>query len=330
MPGLKEIAQASGVSIRTVSRVLTDNGYVSAATRQAVRSAAERLGYRPNRFARSLKTQKSYEIAVVATSYDELHMAKIAGFESTLRQADYSVTILFDHTDSRQQFCDGIIDELAARQVAAAAIFTSNDENTLRWAKRLEDHQTPYVFFSSEPSQLADNVAIGRGKGIYDAVMHLAQTGRRRIAYVGPATAASRTEGYLQAMAELGREPIQIAPPGGDEHTASDYQKTARNFRSIDNMPDAVQLYSDEMAMGFLAGLHEAHIKIPDEVAVVGFDDRSMAALCWPPLTTVAQPNWDAGKAAAEIIIAKLSDAAPPADGWSRIIPSKLVVRESS
>jgi DNA-binding LacI/PurR family transcriptional regulator len=94
--------------------------------------------------------------------------------------------------------------------------------------------------------------------------------------------------------------------------------------------PDAVQVYCDVMALGFLAGLHRAGVKVPAEMAVVGFDDRRAAALCWPPLTTVAQPNQEAGEAAAEVLLAKIAGQAEPSTGWTRILPTRLVPRETT
>jgi len=99
---------------------------------------------------------------------------------------------------------------------------------------------------------------------------------------------------------------------------------------ALDPRPQAVQVYSDVVATGVLAALHERAVRVPQDIAVVGFDDRHFAALTWPRLTTVAQPNREVGEAAAEILLRKLRGEPPPEGGWSRTLPTRLIVRDSA
>jgi LacI family transcriptional regulator len=93
---------------------------------------------------------------------------------------------------------------------------------------------------------------------------------------------------------------------------------------------DAVQMFSDMYAMRFLQGLHARGVRIPDDIAVVGFDDRPAAALAWPPLTTIRQPNDELGTAAATILLDKIAGRQPPETGWSITLPTRLVIRAST
>lgn len=331
MPGLREIAEAAGVSIRTAGRALKDNGYVRAETRQAVQAAAKRLRYRPNRYARGLKTSRSYEVTVVAWSYDELHMAKIAGLEHALRTADYSVNVLFEFPPDSSAFFDSFFDsfyeEVLDRPSAGVVIFGSGPIPVSVWAERLAGADVPYVFLD-EKSSVLDAIRIDRQQGVYEAVRYLARQGRRRIAYLG-LMEETRLVGYHRALRELDRQPIHLDLTGSANlHAAA--RQCGRELAGLPSRPDAVQAYSDKVAMAFLAGVHEAGLRVPNDLAVVGFDDRATAALTYPPLTTVAQPNWDVGVAAAEMLLKKIDGEKAPVVGWSRTLPTQLVVRESA
>lgn len=326
MASLREIAQAAGVSIRTVSRALNRTGYVGPDSRKAIEQAVRQLGYSPNRYARSLRTRSSYEVAVLLWSVDELHMAKIASFEQHLREAGYSVMMFFGRSDKTKGVQD-LLNEVISYRPAGVAAFAVDTFPVVASVSQIEQAGIPVVVFDTrEP---VDSVRIDRQQGVYEAVHYLARSGRRRIAYLGAMGDSTRLEGYHRAMAELGREPIYIlaSTPTGkrDKLIAS-----ARKLAKMDPRPDAVQAFSDELAMHFLAGLHEAGLRVPQDVALVGFDDRRIASLSWPALTTVAQPNREVGQSAAKVLLAKIAGQTPPPGGWTQSIATRLVVREST
>lgn len=325
MASLRDIAQAAGVSIRTVNRVLKDSGYVAPETREQVQAVVRELGYQPNRAARSLKTRRSYEIAVAAWSTDELHMQKIAGLERRLRGEDYVVNILIEHDET-----DGkdVINELIDRHPAGVAMFSHGKRDVEADVDRLTGAAIPYVMLDYSPTGV-DSIRIDRQRGVYEAVQYLWERGRRRIAYLGHETGSTRWPGYERAVGELRVEPVLIRPGAG----ANQYdggRRAAESFMAMNPRPDAVQAYTDIMALGFLAGLHERGVCVPDDVAVVGFDGRAASATSWPPLTTVMQPNLEVGKATAEVLLGKIRGETAPADGWSRTLPTRLVVRETA
>lgn len=324
MSSLKEIAAAAGVSIRTVSRVLKNSGYASPETRKVVMAAANRLGYRPNRFARSLKTQKGYEVTVLAWSFDELQMAKIAGLEQALRQADYSASILFGKPEI--EHADELLQELLSRRPAAVVAFAASPKLDQFWAERLTEENVPYVLLDSKSEQV-DSVRIDRQQGVYEAVLYLAAKGRQRIAYFGPQD-VTRLDGYYRALEQLGREPICLFCE--DHGNESLIRLRAREILESQDGIDAIQMHSDETAMSFLMGVHDMGVSVPQDLAVVGFDDRNAARLCWPPLTTVAQPNRQVGAAAADVVMKKIAEQDAPLQGWSCSLPTRLVVRQSA
>jgi DNA-binding LacI/PurR family transcriptional regulator len=324
---LKHVATEAGFSIRTVKRALTDSGYVNPDTKARILDAASRLNYRPNLAARALKTGRSTEMGVVLTSIDELHMEKLAGFEHRLRQEGYSVHVLFAPAETSEADVPEVTNELLVRRPAGVAIFPGPHALSSGVAALLAEAGVPHVLL--DPRQgVSDAVFIDRPRGIQDAVHHLACQGRQRIAYLGPAD-RSRLDGYEAAIQSLGLTPIIIETHGSAEDRAVT-REAVECLLALDPRPQAVQVYSDVVATGVLAALHERAVRVPQDIAVVGFDDRHFAALTWPRLTTVAQPNREVGEAAAEILLRKLRGEPPPEGGWSRTLPTRLIVRDSA
>ncbi|MEW5815015.1 MAG: LacI family DNA-binding transcriptional regulator [Spirochaetota bacterium] len=331
MATLKEIAEATHVSIRTVSRALNDSGYVNPQKKVKILTVAEKLMYRPNRIAKSLRMQKSFEIIVVTGSLDELHIAKLAGLEQAMREAGYSVSMLFlNHQDEsvKEKYYDReLIHEIDYRHPAALALLAFPDNEIIPWVRYLNGNNIPYIVFDT--SAQVDTVRIDRTYGIYSAVMYLAEKGKKRIAYLGPRVNDTRTAGYRQAMEELKQKPIFLRIEQA-EIGQFDPAPGLSRYLQMKERPDAVQAYSDEVAMKFMSKLHDLSIKIPLELSVIGFDNRWAAALSWPRLTTVAQPNYKLGIASAEILLRKIRGETPPKEGWSRILPTELIIRDSA
>ena len=319
---LKDLAAEAGVSIRTVSRVLKNNGYVDAATRARIETAIRRLPYQPNLAARALRTGRSRDITVLLGSMDELHIAKLEAFETALRAGGYRTVTRFAHsTDAVSE--QALVDELMLQRPAGLAVFPAVSHTLCQTLhRRLAAADLPHVFIDCAPGEQWDVVGIDRPRGVYHAVKHLAATGRKRIAYLGPDD-PSRLDGYRQAMSELGHPPILILLPG---EQACDVTP----FLEHRPRPDAVQVHSDVMAMRLLDALHETNIRVPEDVAVVSFDNRFFAALASPSLTTVAQPNRAVGEAAAEILLNRINGEPPPAGGTYRMMPTKLIRRRSA
>jgi LacI family transcriptional regulator len=327
MAYLKEIARAAGVSIRTVNRVLKGRGYVHADTRHKVEAAVTRLGYRPSRAARSLRTQQSSEVIVITSSVDELLMAKLMGLEQTLRPAGFLVNVVFHPTESSEDSLTELTDFIVAERPAGVAVLSGYWNLDAEIGQQLKMEGVPCIFVdSSDPA--IDNVRIDRPQGVYEAVLYLAAKGRQRIAYVGALSEQTRLEGYRRALDQLQRKPLCFEVTSSWDITP--VRNAVKSFMASDPQPDAFIAFSDAVALALLAGLHDQKIRVPDQVAVVGFDDRKAASLCWPRLTTVAQPTVEVGVVAAEILLRKIKGETPPPTGWSRSLPTTLIVRESA
>jgi LacI family transcriptional regulator len=323
MVSLKDIAQATGVSVRTVSRALKDNGYVADDVRRRVQAEADRLGYRPNLAARSLRTGQSHEIGVVMTTTDELHMAKLAAMELAFREAGFGVQVTFDAGEQPTDRLGTIL----RLQPAGVVLFGRSDADVAADVARLSEAGIPHMCVDAGPADI-DAVRIDREQGVCEAVAYLLERGRRRVAYLGPEV-GGRLSGYRRAMRAAG-QPERVIPTGAGGCQFEAGQAAAERMLQQTARVDAVQVYTDVMAAGVLDALHRRGLRVPEDVAVVGFDDRQAASLMHPPLTTVAQPNQAVGRAVAERLLAKIHDEDAPADGWSVLVSTELVVRASA
>ena len=335
MATLRDLASESGVSIRTVNRVLKSAGYVHAKTRERVGAAVRKLGYKPNLAARSLKTARSHLVAVLAFTADELRMAQVAALEHRLRESDYLVSMSFQLEARRPGDVSNVLEEIL-RQNPAGIVVLGHDpfvgEKLLPViAPALVRARVPYVLLDPKgfdaPPRKFDSVLIDRGHGVREAVAYLAKQGRQRIAFIGTPEERTRLNAYEGALRKLGRPQILLHYPGDDYEAI---RLLGKRFPSRARHPDAVLAHSDYIAMAFLAGLHDAGTPVPEKIAVVGFDDRPAARLSWPALTTIAQPLNEAGHAAADIILRKIAGERQPAAGWTRTFPTRLVVRETA
>lgn len=349
MATLRDIATEVGVSIRTVTRALSGTGYVRSDVRERILAVAERLGYRPDPVAQSLRLGRSRQIVVVSYSVDELHMAKIASLEQRVRPMGYSVSVMIARREDLES--DLLVPEIRSRKPSGVAVIGHLQLDLTPLAAALYASGVPCV--PVDAKSRFPGVLIDRPAGVADAAAHLVDSGRRRIVYAGPADSSSRIDGFTRAMREHDREPLLYAP--GDDHSAD-----VLIAGVLDAYPDvdAVQAYSDEWALELLAGLHRRGIRVPDDVAVVGFDDRWAASHSWPRLTTVAQPGDEIGAAVAELLVGQRRPLlegligpdgkaasvvhAKSADGLLRMpseqtpaadpiwIPTRLVIRETT
>jgi DNA-binding LacI/PurR family transcriptional regulator len=329
---LKDIALKTDVSIRTVGRVLNGQGPVRGNTRERVLAAARELDYRPNRLARNLRLQRSMEIAIVMHSTWETYLKQIVGMDERLSQSGYTLTIFFKAGQDEESAVRSA-DDLINHAPAAVALADQPAPIIKAQVSRLAAAGIPYVVLDTEPDGF-DAVAVDRPAGACEAVRYLAGRGHQRIAYLGDQSDAwgrTRSDGYSRAMGELGRAPIFMDMAHRPEETWFERSRAVgRTFPKAAPRPDAVLAFSDDVAMGFLAGLHDVRLQTPADVALVSFGGSSLVTESSPPLTAVAVPHREIGAAAAEILIAKIEGAPAPAEGWSRTLSTRLVVRESA
>lgn len=325
---IEEVASAAGVSRSTVSRVVNGSTAVSPEALESVKRAIEELSYVPNRAARSLASRQTHAIALIVpedtTRFfgDPFFASIVAGITGALRGSDYLLNLLIasdDPGDKMTSFVrnggvDGAL--IVSHHTSDAFIDRVADAVPVVWGGRpVRIREGDYVVD-------VDNVA-----GARTATRHLIETGRTRIATIsGPMTMVSsvdRVQGFRGALADAGLSPF--AEEAGDYSEASGADAARRIL--AEGRPDAIFVASDLMARGAMTALRSAGIRVPEDVALVGFDDSSVALSTEPQLTTMRQPMYAQGEAMAGVLLSRLAGRDP---AHTTILPTELVVRASS
>ena len=333
MPTLKEVAGAAGVSRATASRVFTENPRVSDEARRAVERAARRLGYVPNRAARSLRTGRTGSVALVIPEptsrlfSDPLFPRVVRGITEVLSAHDLQLVLL-----APQSRVDELRAEryLTAGHVDGALLISLHGQDPL--PGRLVEHRLPVVVGGRPPvSGGVSYVDVDNVGGAMAAVRHLAERGRRMIATItGPPdmpAAQDRLDGYHRALETHGLPRDVALEESGDFSHAGGVQAMCTLLERRPAL-DAVFAASDLMAAGALQVLRVAGRRVPADVAVVGFDDSPFAASTVPPLSSVRQPIEEWGQEMTRLLVSgiPLSQRAPR----RVILATELVIRESS
>nr|WP_242659668.1 LacI family DNA-binding transcriptional regulator [Thermostaphylospora chromogena] len=323
-PTLEEVAARAGVSRSTVSRVINGE-HVSAESRQVVMHAVRELGYVPNLAARSLVTRRTGTIALAvpdAPGGDPWFSTVIRSAVRELEEAGKQVALMLAGSSAGRRRVEQVA---AAGHVDGVLLVCVADADPLPAA--LARTAAPVVLLG-KPAGAAGlpYVEIDNLGGAAAAVRHLLERGRRRIATIGgptdTAAGRERLAGYREAMREAG-SPATVAL--GDLTPASGAEAMRRLLAEHPGL-DAVFAAGDSMAIGALAALREAGRRVPDDVAVVGFDDVDAAAYTVPPLTTVHVPAAEQGAAAARLLLDRLGGARID----PRLLPARLIVRASA
>jgi LacI family transcriptional regulator len=297
---LKDVALAAGVSTKTVSRVVNNQGEISEETRARVQAAIAELGYRPNILARSLVNQRSNTIAVVASGieyYGPSHT--ILGIEQQADEYGYSLVLsLLTHPDEAN--VKHVFDELVARRVDGIIWAIPEIGDNRRWITAAQLAQLPpIVFLSMGMRPELSSVAVDNRAGARLAVQHLIERGRHRVGIVtGPLTwweARERYQGWRDALKAAAMKPNATLVVNGDWSPASG-ERGMRALLGRSPRLDALFVSNDQMALGALGVLHRAGLRVPDDIALAGFDNIPEAAFFIPPLTTVDQPVIDVGR----------------------------------
>ncbi len=333
---LQDVAQLAGVSTKTVSRVVNNQGEISAATRQRVQSAIEQLNYRPNILARSLVNQRTNTLAVVAWGIDYYGPSRtLVGIENKSDELGYSLFLsLIAHPDEGD--IDRILDTLVARRVDGIIWAVPEVGGNRMWINPTRlDRLPPIVFLSMETQTGLATVSVDNRVGARQAVQHLVDQGRRRIGLVtGPLAwweARERFAGWQDTMRGAGLEANSSLVVEGDWSAAGGAQ-AMRVLLEREPGIDAVFVCSDQMAVGALGVAHQMGRHIPQDLAIVGFDNIPESAFFWPSLTTVYQQLIDVGCIAVQnlhqwIESQRKGEAAPLEN--VQLTPA-LLVRESS
>lgn len=322
----------TGVSTQTVSRVINKRPDVSPQTRLAVEAAIARVGFRPSAVARSLVQRRSYTIGVIAAGLKYFGVAQtLNGIVEEAEASGFAVILKelgsFDVPDIVPVF-DFFLAHRVEGIIFAAPQLTSNIRHV---QEQLPAARPPVVFLKTEPSTEFTTIGIDNHEGGRRATEHLLSLGRRRIGHLsGPLSwreARDRRDGWLAALADAGLEPGPSAP--GDWSSAVGAAAFERMWQ-LEPAMDAVFAGSDQMALGVLHVANKRGIRIPEDLAVVGFDGLSEAAQFSPSLTTIIQPLRELAKLAVQELVSSVESESGQADIRNIILPTELRIAESA
>jgi len=326
---LVQVAKLAGVSPTTVSHVLSGKRWVAEGTRQTVREAIDRLGYRPNNVARNLRTRRSRMVAVVVPDLTNPFYAVLTrGLADAVDGAGYGTYVC--NTDGIRDREDAFLAEVVDRGVDGVVMASGNVTAQVRVGPAGLGVPAVCVGGAMDDDPHVDRVTPDDGVGSYAAVCHLVEAGARRIAMIqGPAASGTaRDEGYGRAVAEAG------LPSGPDLVVRGDWtrpggRKAMHTLMSGPVRPDAVFCANDLTAIGAIDALRELRLSVPADVAVAGFDDLDAATIVSPALTTVRNPAYETGYTAGELLLTRILGTYDGA-GRTVVLPCPLVVRESA
>jgi DNA-binding LacI/PurR family transcriptional regulator len=334
-----DIARKAGVAPMSVSRVINDTGYVSQQMREKVLKVVKELNYHPNALARGLKSQRTQVIGILLPDIvNPFSAVLVRGIQEVLLPKGYS---LFISTSERS---------VAREQAALRALFehradglivaTRETKETNDFLVRLAEPGLPMIVVGRQFNHpRVDHVTADHWKGAYEAVEHLISLGHRNIGFIGVSlvngAGLRRFRGYLDALRDnnLAVNGKMIIGPdritGPDYSTQDDGYEAMKRLLSQRKRPTAILARNDFTAMGAMFAIRDAGLRVPQDIAIVGFDNVPLSAYTTPPLTTVDQTITEQGREAARLMLERISgDRAR--ERRAICLECHLIIRESS
>ena len=328
MATIRDVAREAGVSIATVSRVYNQTSLVSEGTAQHVRAVASRMDYWPNGAARSLITSRTQALGVLLPDlYGEFFSEVIRGIDLAARREGYQVLVSSSHSDS-----DALIAAVRAMRGRVDGLIAMAPDPAS--ASVMRDFLRKFPVLLLDPSPEAGeccSISVASFEGAREMSRHLLSLGHRHIAFLqGPAgnvDADARLRGHRAALQEAGITPSPLLEVVGDFSESSGHHAALEILR-MKPRPSAVFACNDNMALGLICALRDGDIRIPNDIAVTGFDDIAMARYLSPPLTTVRVDAYELGERAVKGLLPAVREGKP---GIPRreVLATQLVVRAS-
>ena len=329
MTTIYDVAKHAGVAPATVSRVINESGYVSEETRLRVRRAIDELKYTPNRLARGLRSKQTQTLGLVVTDITNPFWTTVArGVEDAASQAGFSVILCnTDESDAKQ---DQYASLLLEKQVDGFLLVpATRDVSTV---SLVQERGVPIVVLDRRMPIPVDTVRGDSEGGAHELITHLLRFGHRRIALLGGSvnvsTAREREAGYRRALEEAGI-PVDESLILNRAFTQQAGYAMTQAVLKMESRPTALFAVNNFIAIGAVRALRDAKLRLPEDVALVSFDDLPIALVVEPFLTVAAQPAYEMGRLATELLMARiLGDVT--GDHQEIVLPAELIIRRSS
>lgn len=327
MANIKEVAEAAGVSTATVSRVLSNGAHVRPEVRKRVQEAVDRLGYRPNLVARSLRSQHTSTLGLIVSDIRNPFFTSISrAVEDTAYEQGYSILLCNTDEDSEKE---AIYLNLMQDANVAGIIFSPTRQMAANFSSLALTIPIVVVDRTIKGADV-DAVLLDNEEAGSRLTTHLIENGYRRIAAIcgeRSTTGRERRTGYEQALRAHGLSPaaelMTYVPPKPESGYAA-----ARAMLDLPQPPDAFFTTNSLLAEGTLQAIRERGLMIPNQIALVTFDETTWASLVQPPVTLIAQPTYEIGRTAAELLLQRVAD--PSRATRQVILKGQLVARGSS
>jgi LacI family transcriptional regulator len=329
---ISDIARLSGVSKRTVSRVINKSPKVNAETREKVQSVIDELGYRPNAQARGLAARRSYLLGMIYDNPDPLYVDEAQrGVLSSCRESGYELVIHPCDRESESLISEAIAFVHGSKVDGVIVLPPISENNDLSGALRKDD--VHYVRLASIALDTADRVVVSNERSAVAAMAeYLVELGHRRIGYVagpeGRKSTRERLEGFSDALEKHGCTPSEEMIAHG-AYTFESGIECGRSLLEASSPPTAVFASNDEMAAGVICAARDLGLKVPGDVSVAGFDDSALATRIRPSLTTIRRPVREMARLATTKLIASIEGRQQDARTGIFLEPV-LVVRDST
>ena len=331
-PTIKDIARALGLSTSTVSRALRGSYEISDETKKLVLEHAEKINYRPNPIALSLKERRSRAIGVIVSEIaNNFFSQAINGIESIAYNRGYHVIISQSHESYEREMVN--VRNLASRSVDGLIVSLSSESTNLEHFTELYDKGLPIVFFDRITREIETHkVTANNYQGAYEATEHLIKNGCRRIAHLTGAPYLSitveRLEGYKDALAKNGIKYqdslVSFSNHGG--MITAEIEEAVTNLFAAKPKPDAIFTSGDRLSTGCLSVLHKMGLRINDDIGFVGFTNSNIIDLLNPPPTVIRQPAFDMGQAAIELLIQMIESKRPVTEFVTKVFETEMLV----
>jgi LacI family transcriptional regulator len=332
MPNIQDVAKEAGVSISTVSRVLNGTAKVNAEVKKRVEKAILTLSYQPNPAARSLRTNRSRIIGLLISDLQNpFFMSLIQGVEEEALRHEYSLILCNSNEDPKRE--QQYLEVLYSERVAGALVVPTRERIGEVTIKKFRERNIPLVAVDRRvKDKNIDAVLVDNVRGAYEAVSHLITNGYRRIGIItGPlsvTTGYDRLLGYRKALQEAGIEHDPALERCGPFSVETGRQLTEELLK-VSPAVDAFFLANNQLTLGAWYVLHAHNLRIPEDVALIGYDEMPWSPISSLSLTTVMQPVYELGSAAALRLFQHLKNPRIQSQQEVVLVPT-LSIRDSS
>jgi LacI family transcriptional regulator len=330
-PTIHDIARELQISASTVSRALNNNPRISLKTKEKIKAVANALGYRPNTLASNLRNKKSNTIGIVVPLINRYFFSSvISGAEDVAFRAGYNVVISQSNDLADKEI--NIVQSMFSNRVDGLIISIAMQTKTFDHLKIFRKKNIPLVFFDRAVHEIeTDKIVVDDFAGGFRVTQHLIDQGYKRIAHLAGTqnlmTYFDRKKGYLEALRknniQFDESLVIINTLTSDEGVSA-----VQQLMELKNPPDAIFCGNDTTALSAMIFLRDKGIRIPQDIGIVGFSNEPFSKVVSPSISTIAQPGFQMGQKAAELIIRQIETKERTYQ--TIVLPTELIVRESS